>query len=207
MNIIEEKYTWKESSKFVIRQETNFIVVHHAAAMSCTAQDIHGWHRQKGWTGIGYHFFVNKKGEIYRGRPVEVEGSHTLGFNSQSIGVCFEGNFEQEVMDSKEQIASGVELIQSLFNQYKKVRVISHKGLTSTDCPGKNFDISILGVIKKVSFRYKDDEKISDWAKEAIYKLKEKGIMIGDEEGNFNPKDIITREEVAKVIAKLINLI
>lgn len=47
---------------------------------------------------------------------------------------------------------------------------------------------------------YKDDSLISSWAKDAVYKLKSLGIMTGDNNGNFNPTDKITREEAAVAI-------
>ena len=89
----------------------------------------------------------------------------------------------------------------------KEARIVRHKDLMSTDCPGKNFNSSILKVVRIEEFKYKDHDKISGWAKEAVYKLRNKGIMIGDSEDNFDPKGSITREEVAKVIAKMMNLI
>ena len=84
MQIIEEKYNW--SGGFSNRSKTDYIVLHHAEAVKCTAQDIHSWHRANGWTGIGYHFFVRKDGTIYRGRPINVVGAHVQGMNSCSIG-------------------------------------------------------------------------------------------------------------------------
>ncbi len=47
---------------------------------------------------------------------------------------------------------------------------------------------------------YKDDAKISPWAKEAVYYCKGQGKMVGDTEGNFNPKAPLTREEAAVII-------
>ena len=39
MQIIEEKYNW--SGGFSNRSKTDYIVLHHAEAVKCTAQDIH----------------------------------------------------------------------------------------------------------------------------------------------------------------------
>ncbi len=47
---------------------------------------------------------------------------------------------------------------------------------------------------------FKDDEEISPWAKDAVYEAKEKGLMLGDADGNFRPKDPLTREEAAVLI-------
>ena len=44
------------------RSATKRIILHHAEASNCTVQDIHRWHLNNGWSGIGYHFFVRKDG-------------------------------------------------------------------------------------------------------------------------------------------------
>ena len=94
MNIIEKNYKWaKPLSK---RNSTDLLILHHAAAASCTAEDVHRWHVGNGWAGIGYHYLVRKDGTIYRGRPEDTVGAHAYGANSHSIGVCFEGNYQVE---------------------------------------------------------------------------------------------------------------
>ncbi|MBQ3100873.1 MAG: S-layer homology domain-containing protein [Clostridia bacterium] len=48
-----------------------------------------------------------------------------------------------------------------------------------------------------------DDDKISSWAKESVYKINSYGIMTGKGEGVFDPKGTATRAEVAQMIMKL----
>ncbi len=50
---------------------------------------------------------------------------------------------------------------------------------------------------------YADENEIPDYAKEGVRLLTNKGILSGDENGNFNPGSCITREEFAKIIALL----
>lgn len=139
MNISEPNYNWKGTLKN--RSKTDTIVLHHAAASSCTAIDIHNWHLNNGWSGIGYHYFVRKDGTVYRGRPENVVGAHTLGgYNSHSIGICFEGNFEIESMPES-QYKAGVELINDIKSRHKIDRIIGHKEARATSCPGKNFPL------------------------------------------------------------------
>lgn len=45
-----------------------------------------------------------------------------------------------------------------------------------------------------------NDLPSTHWAYEVIEGLKEKGIVSGDEKGNFNPENSITREEFAKIL-------
>ena len=51
--------------------------------------------------------------------------------------------------------------------------------------------------------QYKDKEQISDWAVESIENVTFLGLMQGDENGNFNPKDNITKEQVIVTVLKL----
>ena len=52
--------------------------------------------------------------------------------------------------------------------------------------------------------KFKDDAKISNWAKGYVYACKEAGIFGGDN-GNFLPGNPITRAETAKVMVISMN--
>ena len=141
MNIIEKTYKW--NGKLSNRKTTNRIILHHAEAKSCTADDIHQWHLKKGWSGIGYHFLVRKDGTIYQGRPEGVVGSHAKGSNSDSIGICFEGSYMTETMNQT-QINAGRELVAYLKKKYGITTVQKHKDVCSTNCPGTNFPFDAI---------------------------------------------------------------
>lgn len=135
LKIIEQTYKWNGSlSK---RASTKYIVLHHRAANG-DVQGIHNTHLKNGWTGIGYHFYVKKDGSVYRGRPIDTVGAHTTDYNSVSVGVCFEGNFENETMTDT-QIKAGKDLISYLKSLYPSAEMKRHKDFNSTACPGKNF--------------------------------------------------------------------
>ncbi|HOQ76087.1 MAG TPA: N-acetylmuramoyl-L-alanine amidase [Thermoclostridium sp.] len=78
MTIIEEKYNWARTN-FAPNEKPDTIVIHHALAPSCTAQDIHRWHLERGWMGIAYHYFIRKSGVIYRGRQEHHRGGIAAG--------------------------------------------------------------------------------------------------------------------------------
>ena len=141
MKIIEERYNW--SGSLSKRGATKYIILHHRAGNG-DAQSIHKTHLANGWSGIGYHFYVRKNGEIYRGRPIETVGAHCTGYNSNSIGVCFEGNYETECQMPDAQLESGRELIEKIKGIYSWVEVKRHCDLGTTACPGKNFPFSML---------------------------------------------------------------
>lgn len=135
VNIIETNLTFKAMTN---RSSTTRIILHHAAAKSCTAEHIHQWHLNNGWSGAGYHFLVCKDGNIYRLRPENKVGAHASGSNSDSLGVCFEGDFMSETMGETQRKA-GAELVSYLKNKYGISKVQRHKDVCATDCPGNNF--------------------------------------------------------------------
>lgn len=146
MNIIETDLKFSSLSK---RSATNRIILHNADAKKCSAADIHRWHKERGWSGMGYHFLVRKDGTIERGRPEDTVGAHAQGYNSDSIGVCFEGAFMTEKM-GQTQVNAGRELISYLKNKYGISKVQKHKDVNPTNCPGANFpfDTIVNGKVK-----------------------------------------------------------
>lgn len=59
-------------------------------------------------------------------------------------------------------------------------------------------------VIQNVQdIQYNDQNSISDWALESVNQLTALGIFKGDEEGNFDPKKNITKEEVIIAMLRL----
>lgn len=136
-----------------IRSITKEIVLHHAAALTCSVFDIHRWHKENGWAGIGYHFLVRKNGVIQRGRPINMVGAHAEGYNSTSIGICFEGNFEKEEM-TKAQKEAGKWLVAYVKQLYPTInRVVGHRDLMATACPGKNFPFDEIANGKKITYQ------------------------------------------------------
>lgn len=135
MNIIDTNLKFKQMDT---RKSTQRIILHHAAAKTCSAEDIHRWHLNKGWSGAGYHFLVRKDGKIYRLRPEDKVGAHAYGSNYNSIGVCFEGDYMVENMP-EEETKAGQELVAYLKNKYGISEVEVHKRVNVTSCPGDNF--------------------------------------------------------------------
>ena len=116
------------------------IVIHHAAGNG-SVEDIHKLHLANGWWGIGYHYYIRKDGTIYRGRPEKFVGSHAGSnndYNSHSIGICFEGNFEVET-PTEAQINAGRWLVSDIKSRCEIKEILGHKDLTATACPGKYF--------------------------------------------------------------------
>ncbi len=98
------------------------IIVHNSASKFGTSRDIRKWHvDENGWDDIGYHFMIlngyisssnyihSLNGSIEIGRPMDVSGAHTRGYND-TIGICLIG---QDYF-SEEQITSLFQLSEDL---------------------------------------------------------------------------------------------
>ena len=117
------------------------IVLHHSGVKVLqSVETIHNYHKNKGWAGIGYHFYVKKDGSVYRGRPENMAGAHCPGVNSISLGICAEGDFEQEIMNDVQKNAI-VELIKDIKSRYNIKWIKGHREILSTDCPGANYPL------------------------------------------------------------------
>ena len=115
MQIIETNLPTNGS--FKRRNSTDEIILHHAEASRASVEEVNRWHLERGWTGIGYHFYIRKDGKVYRGRPEWAVGAHAQGHNSRAIGICCEGSYMRETMPAA-QLNALKELIRTLMAKY-----------------------------------------------------------------------------------------
>lgn len=138
------KSNLKFNSNYELRETSiiNTIIFHHSGvSVLQDIETIHNYHKNsRGYAGIGYHFYIRKDGKIYEGRPINWVGAHAYGNNKNSIGICFEGDFENEQM-SQEQFKAGAELIKYLTINYYIKYFRRHCEVNKTNCPGKNFPL------------------------------------------------------------------
>lgn len=142
MKIIETD--WKWSGSLTKRPRSDYIALHHSAGLG-SAASVHKSHQNRGWAGIGYHFYITRNGEIYRGRPIDKMGAHITNHNYDSVGVCFEGNYHQSGAEMpRAQLLSGREVIAYLKGLYPNARLARHRDLGATACPGDYFPFDEL---------------------------------------------------------------
>jgi hypothetical protein len=130
--------------------------LHHAAGFSAedidegkeqlrAIQDLHQFVR--GWSDIGYHFVIDKAGNIYQGRPETVIGAHVLGNNTGNIGVCVLGCYHPPELYcgdwlSDETTSALVALYAWISNEYNYNPniLLGHRDYPNNDtsCPGNN---------------------------------------------------------------------
>ena len=54
-------------------------------------ETIDRWHKARGWVGIGYHFYIDMKGQVFIGRDIEKIPAAQKGHNTGSIAICCGG--------------------------------------------------------------------------------------------------------------------
>lgn len=157
MNIIETNLQFSSLTK---RGKTNRMILHHSGVTVLQSVEIiHNYHKNtRGYAGIGYHFYVRKDGTVYRGRPEDTVGAHAYGANSDSIGICAEGDYNTETMSEVQKNAIK-ELVAYLKAKYGINTVVGHRDTIATSCPGKNypFDEIVNGAVhKSEQYTYKE---------------------------------------------------
>ncbi|MCF2131453.1 peptidoglycan recognition protein [Strepomyces sp. STD 3.1] len=156
-------YTKKVKAAFVHHSDTGNN--YRCAQAPSVIRSIYRYHvHSTGWRDLGYNFLVDKCGNIYEGRAGGVSkavlGAHTLGFNSNSMGIAVLGTYSDRKPssaavkaiarltawklgiygmnpDGKTYLKSGGG---NLYRKGKNVRlnVISgHRDGFATNCPGR----------------------------------------------------------------------
>lgn len=122
------------------------VVIHHTSNSNPRwgVAECHKSHIARGWSGIGYHYFIEQDGAVYYGRADAAQdwiGAHVEGHNSTSVGICLDGNYSVQypTIDNLNVVARVAAM---LLRRYKlKAEAIRyHSQLANKDCPGRNFE-------------------------------------------------------------------
>jgi N-acetylmuramoyl-L-alanine amidase len=124
-----------------------YIIVHHTEEIGWDINKTHKFHQEhRGWSGIGYNFFIEENGEIIKGRGYHV-GAHAYSYNQKSIGICLAGNFDIQI-PSIEQLKSLSKLCIFLLDQFNlsTAQILGHRELNGVakSCPGKNLKMDLV---------------------------------------------------------------
>lgn len=130
------------------RKKTKYIVVHHAATkarMDVGVNEIRKWHKQQGWSDIGYHYVIRRDGTLEAGRPLDQAGAHVRGHNQHSIGICLVGGLSEDGKRAdpnytEAQLATLERTLRNATAAFPAAEIVGHRDLDSKkpDCPAFN---------------------------------------------------------------------
>ena len=143
--------TWAALGKIPSANPRNIkeIIVHYSATPqgeNYTVEQIRQMHLAKGWSDIGYHWYIDLDGNIFKGRDEKLTGAHTVGHNSISIGVCYCGGcpprsvkgWKDIGLDTRTQAQKTaiLKLLKELKQRYPKATIHGHNEFAKKPCPG-----------------------------------------------------------------------
>lgn len=119
------------------------IIIHCTATpegREVTVEEVTRWHKARGFRTIGYHYLIGLDGRVHKGRPVSEIGSHCIGQNAHSIGVCYVGGLETDPRKPKDtrtaaQRKSLRELVNDLNRRFPKATIHGHREFAAKACP------------------------------------------------------------------------
>lgn len=136
-----------------VKRKIDKIIIHCSAtppSMDIDAKEIDRWHKNKGWSQIGYHFVIKRDGEIEDGRPLELIGAHVKGYNKGSIGICLVGGVEEGNVSEPQdnftpcQWKSLSSLLKVMKADYKKATIHGHNEFSPQKaCPSFNVHVEL----------------------------------------------------------------
>ena len=126
-------------------RELNRIILHCTATRAgeqINVKQIDKWHRDRGWSEIGYHYVLYADGTIATGRDIRKKGAHVKGHNHDSVGVAYVGGVDsnlvpQDTMTMQQEMAF-LHLVNSLRVVFGDMSVHGHNEFSSKACPSFN---------------------------------------------------------------------
>jgi len=123
--------------------DIKFITVHGfdtPASMEVTYDMLYQWHVvENGWSGIGYHWWIDRRGVVHTGRPDTKPGAGVAGHNANNLHIGMAGG-RPDFNYTGKQLNALRSLIESYLLKYPQAEVKGHRDFPSTGktCPGFN---------------------------------------------------------------------
>ena len=123
---------FKKPKRWVNRVFIHCSASDHAAHDNAKTMD--RWHKQRGWRGIGYHFFIRKDGTLETGRPLSRNPAAQKGHNSGTIAICLHGLRKNKF--TNEQFKTLKRLCIVIDDQYdSNITFHGHREVSAKSCP------------------------------------------------------------------------
>lgn len=108
-------------------------------------KEIRRWHvDNNGWRDIGYHWLIDRDGQVAAGRREIDIGAHVSGKNNGTIGICLLGGLNStgrnkfEELFTVEQDTALKRLIADIRGRTSITNVTGHNQYSNKACPGFN---------------------------------------------------------------------
>lgn len=121
----------------------NEIILHCTATpqgRDFSIDTIRRWHRDRGFSDIGYHHIIHLDGSVSQGRPLDKIGAHCVGHNTNSIGIAYVGGLAADGKTPKDtrtpqQRTALNKLLHQLLKQYPHASIHGHCEYSNKACP------------------------------------------------------------------------
>ena len=124
-------------------RQIDLIVVHCSATrcnQSYTVMQLIRDHRDRfGFTG--YHYYITRDGTVTQTRHEQLVGAHAKGYNSHSLGVCYEGGLDKDGRPddtrTPKQKRALLDLLKRLKREHPQAKILGHRDLPDVTkaCP------------------------------------------------------------------------
>jgi len=132
----------------------------HRVFIHCSASDhehhdnistMKSWHLARGFSDVGYHFFIQKDGTLEYGRDIEKTPAAQKGHNLYTLAICMHGlkveSFTQAQFDTLNKLAIQIE------HNYDNISFHGHCEVSKKACPVFNYrkvlDLDRYGSLNK----------------------------------------------------------
>lgn len=134
---IRKQHVTGDSSMFEKpRRKVDRVFIHCSAASraNISAKEIDRWHKQRGWSGIGYHYFIQTDGTLEKGRDIAKTPAAQAGHNRGTVAICLNGLHEEDF--TKEQFKVLKDLCKDINSAYSgKITFHGHCEVSAKTCP------------------------------------------------------------------------
>ncbi|GIM49402.1 N-acetylmuramoyl-L-alanine amidase [Capnocytophaga stomatis] len=127
------------------KRSIKFLVIHCTATpegREHSVADIDRWHKQRGFTEIGYNYVIQLDGTIQTGRDVDKTPAHVEGFNKESIGITYVGGVDKSTFRPKDTRTEAQKkaltlLLKELRKLYPTAQILGHRDFPNVKkaCP------------------------------------------------------------------------
>lgn len=126
------------------------IMIHHTGSNRLLLHELYKLHTETlhNWSTIGYHYYITKNCIIYQINDLRTITNGCENRNKNTIHICFEGNYEQDMLLNKHKECL-VYIIDTLLKYKLRLSLTYHSKHKKTLCPGANMIKYIDELIEK----------------------------------------------------------